>query len=473
MSRAAHIHNVNAAAASRTRPGWRALRMGASRRTHGAEPEQTSEAPSARRAGSSWSLSKTSVWPAPQFKRHPSGSGSDEAKRGATTPSSTGPPTSARATPREAESEAPPIVREVLRSSGRPLDVETRAFFESRFGRNFGDVRVHADARAAELARAVNADAYTVGRDVVIGAGARDALGERRLMAHELAHVVQQTGANATAPAELKVVDDSRAEREAERLGDAAIRGAKVEPVKGAPKLGLQRQRASDDPTVKVVGHGASEDAVTAATQRVLDVLGGLGAPKDTALKAASIELHIIPSGQKLTDLPEFASLKGQKTFDGRNYDDLRGVGGTKTGSTIRYAVAEEQLVSIRGKPSGYSRGFVAAHESGHIVQQFGLTADQQKDLQLAFDARTKAGGPWLSPRDYTSSNVGEYFAQCVSAYFDKPYSDSDDDKKMYTKDWLKKNDPQIYKLLKEVYSLPRQIGDFPEKNSRSGTKRV
>lgn len=472
MSRVALIRGGDIAAASRAQPASHALRAGAPRRTRGAELERTDGAPSATRAGSSWSLSKTSVWPLTQVKRRRDGSGSDGAKRAVRNASLTSATTSTRATPRDAGRDAPPIVREVLRSSSKPLDAEARAFFEPRFGHDFGDVRVHDDAKAAELARAVDALAYTVGRDVVIGRGAREALGERRLMAHELSHVVQQTATNATSSAGIKVVDDPRAEREAERFGDAAAEGAKVGPVGfGSPKLGLQRQRASDEPEVKVVGHGASEDAVTVAGERMLEVLGTLGAPKETALKGASIELHIIPTGQKLTDLPEFASLKGQKTFDGRNYDDLRGVGGTKIGNTVRYAVAEEQLVSIQGKPSGYSTGFVAAHELGHIVQQFGLTADQQQDLQKAFDTRTKAGGPWLNPSGYTSSNVGEYFAQCVSAYFNRPYSDSEDDKKMYTKEWLRKNDPQIYKLLNEVYSSPRHIGDFPGTSSRSGTK--
>jgi len=90
----------------------------------------------------------------------------------------------------------PPIVHEVLRSPGQPLDPATRAFMEPRFGHDFSQVRVHNDARAAESARAVNAQAYTVGRDVVFGTG-RYALqtGDgRKLMAHEMAHVVQQKG---------------------------------------------------------------------------------------------------------------------------------------------------------------------------------------------------------------------------------------------------------------------------------------
>ncbi|HKP73337.1 MAG TPA: DUF4157 domain-containing protein, partial [Pyrinomonadaceae bacterium] len=80
--------------------------------------------------------------------------------------------------------------------SGQPLDAPTRAFMESGFGHDFSSVRVHADARAAESAHALDAHAYTVGRDVVFGAGkyAPATPEGRRLLAHELAHVVQQGG---------------------------------------------------------------------------------------------------------------------------------------------------------------------------------------------------------------------------------------------------------------------------------------
>jgi hypothetical protein len=95
----------------------------------------------------------------------------------------------------------PSIVREVLRSPGQPLDQQTRAFFEPRLGHNFSRVRLHADARAAESARSVNALAYTVGKHVVFGAGqyASGVPRDGRLLAHELAHVVQQGSADAEA----------------------------------------------------------------------------------------------------------------------------------------------------------------------------------------------------------------------------------------------------------------------------------
>jgi len=94
----------------------------------------------------------------------------------------------------------PPLVRDTLHSPGQSLDRQTRSFFESRFGRDFGDVRVHTGAQAAQSARAISAAAYTAGRDVVFGEDCyapHSVLG-RQLLAHELAHVVQQASGAAT-----------------------------------------------------------------------------------------------------------------------------------------------------------------------------------------------------------------------------------------------------------------------------------
>jgi len=89
---------------------------------------------------------------------------------------------------------APPVVRQVLSSPGGPLDRPTRTFFESRFGRDFSQVRIHTSAQAAASARSVGARAFTVGNNIVFGSGeyAPSDPVSRRLVAHELAHVVQQ-----------------------------------------------------------------------------------------------------------------------------------------------------------------------------------------------------------------------------------------------------------------------------------------
>jgi hypothetical protein len=102
-----------------------------------------------------------------------------------------------RAPSREATNDAaevPPTVHDALASPGAPLAGATRAFFEPRFGEDFGDVRVHADAHAARAARDIQARAFTVGSDIVFGAGEYAPVGAegQRLLAHELAHVAQQ-----------------------------------------------------------------------------------------------------------------------------------------------------------------------------------------------------------------------------------------------------------------------------------------
>jgi Domain of unknown function (DUF4157) len=90
----------------------------------------------------------------------------------------------------------PAIVDEVLRLPGESLDPQTRANMEPRFSYDFSNVRVHTNERAAESAQAVNALAYTVGDDIVFGRGqyAPFISAGQKLLAHELAHVVQQGG---------------------------------------------------------------------------------------------------------------------------------------------------------------------------------------------------------------------------------------------------------------------------------------
>lgn len=93
--------------------------------------------------------------------------------------------------------EAPPIVLDVLAAPGQPLDSTTRGFMEPRFGHDFSQVRVHADAKAAQSAHAVNALAYTVGRHMVFGERQYQPSTDvgRRLLAHELSHTIQQGAA--------------------------------------------------------------------------------------------------------------------------------------------------------------------------------------------------------------------------------------------------------------------------------------
>ena len=129
---------------------------------------------------------------------------------------------------------APPIVEQALANGGGSLPDGLRADMERRFGRDFGHVRLHTHALAAESAAAVVARAYTVGPDVVFAAGeyAPDTEAGRRLIAHELAHVVQQDAARAPsgrAGITIGAVDDPL-----EREADTAARRANED---AAPSL--------------------------------------------------------------------------------------------------------------------------------------------------------------------------------------------------------------------------------------------
>lgn len=112
-------------------------------------------------------------------------------------------PSSASAEP------APPVVSNVLEASGQPLDTATRAFFEPRFGHDFGFVRVHADQEAAKSANAVDALAYTVGSHIAFAAGYYSPTTKpgQRLIAHELSHVLQQGASGAAGTVQRSPTD--------------------------------------------------------------------------------------------------------------------------------------------------------------------------------------------------------------------------------------------------------------------------
>lgn len=131
----------------------------------------------------------------------------------------------------------PPLVNDVLRSAGQPLDAGTRAFMEPRFGHDFGKVRVHTDERAAESARAVDAIAYTVGSSVVFGAGqyAPHTRTGKSLLAHELTHVVQQLSGRSAAGDRI-THPSSPDEREADQVpADIDYRRSRPAPLPAPP----------------------------------------------------------------------------------------------------------------------------------------------------------------------------------------------------------------------------------------------
>jgi uncharacterized protein DUF4157 len=132
----------------------------------------------------------------------------------------------------------PPIVNDVLTSPGQPLDATTRSIMEEQFGHDFSGVRVHTNAHAATSARSVGALAYTVGNDMAFDTGqyAPHTTNGRDLLAHELAHVVQQSSASSP-----NTLSESQLEHEADAAAQRVSAG-QIAPKLGATEVGLARK---------------------------------------------------------------------------------------------------------------------------------------------------------------------------------------------------------------------------------------
>lgn len=126
----------------------------------------------------------------------------------------------------------------IPRGGGQPLPESARTYFEPRFGYDFSQVRIHTDAPAAESARAVNALAYTVAADVVFGAEqyAPETTDGKRLLAHELTHVVQQLTQTAHSASKSRAPFGHKSRRFAIRNSDRRVQR----------KLQMQGEKAED-----------------------------------------------------------------------------------------------------------------------------------------------------------------------------------------------------------------------------------
>lgn len=136
-------------------------------------------------------------------------------------------------------------VHDVIGSGGSPIEPTIRADMESRLGHDFGDVRIHTDAAAHDSAKSVNAQAYTVGSDIVFQQGKYEPGSQsgQHMLAHELTHVVQQRSGpvdGTDAGGGVKVSDPSdRFEREAVAKADRVMSSA-------APAAAPDVQRSAD-----------------------------------------------------------------------------------------------------------------------------------------------------------------------------------------------------------------------------------
>ncbi len=128
---------------------------------------------------------------------------------------------------------APRSVVDTIGSAGSPLSPDVRSFMEERFGRDFGGVRVHTGPQAERSADAIGARAYTVGQSIAFNRGEYQPHTPRgrHLIAHELAHSVQQAGVQRAGAVPLAGSSEAHLEAEADRAADRVLVGAPVAPI--------------------------------------------------------------------------------------------------------------------------------------------------------------------------------------------------------------------------------------------------
>lgn len=213
-------------------------------------------------------------------------------------------------------SSVPPIVHEVLNAPGQPLDAGTRAFMEPRFGHDFSKVRVHSDTKAGESAAEVGAAAYTIGRQVVFAPGryAPASTEGQALVAHELAHVIQQQ----TSDSAQLIAAPSSAEREAETAAAQVLDATQMNGNVELSRTGLSLARAPQP------GGGGTkpktdpvEQARAAAFTRVFlarDRVGGLGPPSPLAPSTGPLAPSPI-AGQSYPDIQAYENKQKARRY--------------------------------------------------------------------------------------------------------------------------------------------------------------
>lgn len=280
---------------------------------------------------------------------------------------------------------APPIVHDVLRSSAPSLDAQTRAFMEPRFGHDFSGVRIHTGNLAARSAEAVEAQAFTFGSDIVFGSGrfAPSTPEGRKLLAHELAHVVQQGAAPAAhAPAEAagavtRPVAPGHTDAGPQLRRQAAL-GPSSPPAASSPTAGLAPSTIS---SCRIEFRQGTTDAVDPAA-------------RDACLETARA---YVEAGGGQVELHGYASEEGAARF---NADVAR-----------RRAEAAKRLLVARRVPAAA----ISAIGHGEDRTYPGLAPNRRVEVVL-FRSLTLAGDEITIPRFICGPDVTRQTEDAVAS---------------------------------------------------------
>jgi len=304
-----------------------------------------------------------------------------------------------------------------LKGGGKPLPKSERAYFEPRFGQDFSQVRVHSDAQAA---RAVNARAFTVGKDVIFGAG-QYSPGTRegqRLMAHELTHVVQQSShsqriqryteyssANQAAGSSLGWVHPGATDIRVADSGLMVVEDKGWNPGSNKRAWTTKSKIAESNKILKNIGSNAK-----------LAEKGGTisGKPPSNAVQPTRTLVEIEPIKAAGAGAFSLTSDCGGAARQVMGSDGGKDVAVTRKGSVESYTPAESYHGGAKTTPEVFfeeilKREFGAGHTRTVLYDKYSKLSAAKKDT---FDKKYKIN-------KYAAPQVGQ--GQTISSEFDMP----------------------------------------------------
>lgn len=313
----------------------------------------------------------------------------------------------------------PPIVHEVLRSSGQSLDSATRRSMEAHFAHDFSSVRTHSGSAAAASARAVGAEAYTAGRHIVFGAQPVTP----HILAHELAHVVQNGGGDVL-PERVGAADS-----EEEIAADRAAAGARGSSVPEGAAVGLYRDRSKkaldlihnvenqpriDDGGVHCTGVGV--DNIEATSQTVpMETATAAYAPDKAALASLPISSSASPTrktfyrskiNKNFTKVPVSRAVYRRATVDGELKLD-KSMCGCQDSLKMDVLIDEKLIEAYKACGEKYP------HEWGDVIHKCARRKLRKQGYRTHIVGTSTVGGNieiWSDPDDKCAA-INDYIA--------------------------------------------------------------
>ncbi len=303
-------------------------------------------------------------------------------------------------------------------SSGSPLPGPLQRKFEGSLGADLGGVRVHTGEASAQAASSVGARAYTTGNDIHFARGQYDpaSAGGQHLLAHEVAHTVQQGGAGGAPQFKLEVSSPAdAAEHEADRAADAMVRGAPAEVSPSGGAVARKLQRKEEQKEEKKEGGGPA----------VVGKPGGFTYSLAPPRKLASVSLEVAEIEAELSGSIAFnpAAAGGEgKEGEKKPVEVSAGVGADSKGESSVQLSAEKELEGKWGFTPKVSGGVELTKDGpklnlGGAIEHPGVNL---KGLQIgpvaavltgvSYDAKEGWSGPKLGIEAGVSSTIPAHF---------------------------------------------------------------